>query len=204
MKSVSLAGEVTERIFSIHLDGETISIRTNTYHTILTELKFLHTDYKEKILGSYVAVMLWMGKEENRDAKRWSDLKYIKHLLEVEKVGTSNYFKLFSGDKKTNVEEYWEQEKKYNKPRRVVGFAHYPDEKRISFLGEWKCFDNVIRYLPVGTSYIFRSEETLTKWKEKSLKNNQYLIDFTADDGYYKMKDRYWPDGMPETYYNCK
>ena len=60
MKSVSLAGEVTERIFSIHLDGETISIRTNTYHTILTELKFLHTDYKEKILGSYVAVMLWI------------------------------------------------------------------------------------------------------------------------------------------------
>ena len=51
MKSVSLAGEVTERIFSIHLDGETISIRTNTYHTMLTELKFLHTDYKEKILG---------------------------------------------------------------------------------------------------------------------------------------------------------
>ena len=117
-----------------------------------------------------------MGKEENRDVKRWSDLKYIKHLLEVEKVGTSNYFKLFSGDKKTNAEEYWEQEKKYNKPRRVVGFAHYPDEKRISFLGEWKCFDNVIRYLPVGTSYIFRSEEALTKWKEKSLKNNYQIM----------------------------
>ena len=64
MKSVSLAGEVTERIFSIHLDGETISIRTNTYHTILTELKFLHTDYKEKILGSYVAVMYgWVKKK---------------------------------------------------------------------------------------------------------------------------------------------
>ena len=38
----------------------------------------------------------------------------------------------------------------------------------------------------------------------KKFEKNQHLIDFTTDDGYYKMKDRYWPDGMPETYYNCK